>query len=108
MVDFTDDTTGAPHDIAKSHVSMYVNEVGHNSNLVENVEVRCQCRSPSYIRMCQNRFKRSYLSKGLESNTAISHILHPHKQTISEGRNTRAAYELQGKLNDSTCDKILI
>jgi hypothetical protein len=40
VVDFTDDTFGAPHDIAKSHMSMYVNEVGHNMDLVENVEVR--------------------------------------------------------------------
>jgi len=37
VVDFTDDTTGAPHDVAKSHMSMYVNEVGHNMELVENV-----------------------------------------------------------------------
>ena len=33
------DKTGAPHDVAKSHMSMYVNEVGHNMKLVENVEV---------------------------------------------------------------------
>ena len=39
MVDFTDDTNGAPHGIAKSHLSMYVNEVGHNVDLTENVEV---------------------------------------------------------------------
>jgi hypothetical protein len=45
VVDFTDDTTGAPHDIAKSHMSMYVNEVGHNMDLIENVEVRCCIRS---------------------------------------------------------------
>jgi len=38
VVDFTDDTTGSPHDIAESHMSMYVNEVGHNMDLVENVE----------------------------------------------------------------------
>lgn len=44
VVDFTDDTTGAPHDVAKSHMSMYVNEVGHNMDLVENVEVGCWCR----------------------------------------------------------------
>jgi len=45
VVDFTDDTFGAPHDIAKSHMSMYVNEVGHNMDLVENVEVRLWCTS---------------------------------------------------------------
>ena len=39
VVDFTDDTTGAPHDVAKSNMSMYVNEVGHNEKLVENIEV---------------------------------------------------------------------
>ncbi len=39
VIDFTDDATGAPHDVAESHVSMYVNEVGHNEDLVENVEV---------------------------------------------------------------------
>jgi hypothetical protein len=38
VVDFTDDATGSPHEIAKSRVSMYVNEVGHSSDLVENVE----------------------------------------------------------------------
>lgn len=36
-VDFTDDTTGSPHTVARSHVAMYVNEVGHNKSLVENV-----------------------------------------------------------------------
>ena len=27
VVDFTDDTTGSPHSVARSHVAMYVNEV---------------------------------------------------------------------------------
>lgn len=39
VIDITDDATGAPHDIAESHMSMYVNEVGHNPDLVENIEV---------------------------------------------------------------------
>ena len=43
VVDFTDDITGAPHCVAKSHMSMYVNEVGHNMELVENVQVSCNC-----------------------------------------------------------------
>lgn len=42
VVDFTDDITGAPHSVAKSHMSMYVNEVGHNMELVENVQVSCK------------------------------------------------------------------
>lgn len=41
VVDFTDDATGAPHDLAQSNMSMYVNEVGHNMDLVENVVVSC-------------------------------------------------------------------
>lgn len=37
-IDITDDLTGKTHDIAKSHVPMYVNEVGHNKTLVQNVD----------------------------------------------------------------------
>ena len=46
VVDFTDDTTGTPHEVAKANMSMYVNEVGHNPQLVENVKVSicCTCR----------------------------------------------------------------
>jgi hypothetical protein len=39
VIDFTDDATGAPHEVAQSHVSMYVNEVGHDATLVENIHV---------------------------------------------------------------------
>ena len=39
VVDFTDDTTGTPHEAAKANMSKYVNEVGHNPQLVENVKV---------------------------------------------------------------------
>ena len=39
VIDFTDDATGAPHEVAQSHVSMYVNEVGHEGTLVENIDV---------------------------------------------------------------------
>ncbi|KAL7548119.1 hypothetical protein ACHAWF_011412 [Thalassiosira exigua] len=48
VVDFTSDTTGAPHDVAQSHMSMYVNEVGHNMDLVENVLCLETSRSVSY------------------------------------------------------------
>jgi hypothetical protein len=83
VVDFTDDTTGAPHDIARSHVSMYVNEVGHNSNLVENVEVRCQCRSPFNIRMCQNRFKRFICPKALsQTPRSVTYYIHINKPLV--------------------------
>lgn len=37
VVDFTDDKTGCPHSVARSRIAMYVNEVGHNDRLVENV-----------------------------------------------------------------------
>jgi len=40
VVDFTDDATGAPHALARANMSMYVNEVGHNMDLVENVVAR--------------------------------------------------------------------
>ena len=30
MIDITDDVTGLPHEIAKAHIPMYVNEVGHD------------------------------------------------------------------------------
>jgi len=46
VVDFTDDTTGAPHIVAKSNVAMYVNEVGHNIDLVENV---CSLEKPRSV-----------------------------------------------------------
>lgn len=39
VVDFTSDTTGAPHELAQSNMSMYVNEVGHDMTMVENVIV---------------------------------------------------------------------
>jgi hypothetical protein len=48
VVDFTDDTTGSPHKVARSHVSMYVNEVGHDNRLVENVCPLDTPRSVSY------------------------------------------------------------
>ena len=41
-----DDVTGSPHQIARSHTSMYVNEVGHNMRLVENV---CSLESPRSV-----------------------------------------------------------
>ena len=47
-VDFTDDTTGSPHSVAQSHVAMYVNEVGHDETLVENVRPLETARSVSY------------------------------------------------------------
>ena len=37
-IDITDDRTGETHDIAKSHIPMYVNEVGHDKTLVQNIE----------------------------------------------------------------------
>lgn len=46
VVDFTDDTSGEPHSIAKSHVAMYVNEVGHDESLVENV---CPLETPRSV-----------------------------------------------------------
>ena len=45
VVDFTDDATGAPHALARANMSMYVNEVGHNMDLVENVVVSVRCLS---------------------------------------------------------------
>ena len=39
VADFTDDGTGYPHVVARSNISMYVNEVGHDPSLTENVEV---------------------------------------------------------------------
>jgi hypothetical protein len=41
-----DDTTGAPHKVARSHVAMYVNEVGHDETLVENV---CPLETPRSV-----------------------------------------------------------
>mmetsp|Transcript_34531 Transcript_34531/g.49048 ORF Transcript_34531/g.49048 Transcript_34531/m.49048 type:complete len:758 (+) Transcript_34531:2-2275(+) len=40
IIDITDDVTGAPHSEACSHIPKYVNEVGHNTDLVQNVESR--------------------------------------------------------------------
>ena len=37
LIDITDDTTGQIHDIARQNTSVYVNEVGHASDLHENV-----------------------------------------------------------------------
>ena len=48
VVDFTEDTTGAPHDVARKQMAMYVNEVGHNQHLVENVRGLGTSRSVSY------------------------------------------------------------
>eukprot|EP00985_Skeletonema_marinoi_P019524 scaffold11236_cov211-Skeletonema_marinoi.AAC.2 len=48
VVDFTDDTTGSPHASARANTAMYVNECGHDTNLVENVCSLETCRSVSY------------------------------------------------------------
>ena len=37
IIDITDDVTGSPHELAKRNVAMYVNEIGHNKNLKQNV-----------------------------------------------------------------------
>jgi len=37
IVDVTDDATGDPHGLTKSNIPMYVNEVGHNKDLEQNV-----------------------------------------------------------------------
>ena len=37
MIDITDDSTGQVHSLARNHTSIYVNEVGHSSDLHENV-----------------------------------------------------------------------
>lgn len=37
MIDITDDITGSPHEVAQQHIAMYVNEIGHNNNLKQNV-----------------------------------------------------------------------
>jgi hypothetical protein len=55
VVDFTDDATGSPHSVARSHMSMYVNEVGHNAALVENVRpLEINSRSVFYY-VCINK-----------------------------------------------------
>ena len=36
-IDITDDRTGETHICAQEHIPMYVNEVGHNKALVQNV-----------------------------------------------------------------------
>lgn len=48
VVDFTDDKTGSPHQAARANTTMYVNECGHDINLVENVCSLETCRSVSY------------------------------------------------------------
>jgi len=40
IIDVTEDATGEPHLIAKENIPMYVNEVGHNKNLCQNVVAR--------------------------------------------------------------------
>ena len=37
MIDITDDRTGEPHTEAKENIPMYINEVGHDSSLEQNV-----------------------------------------------------------------------
>ena len=36
-IDITDDRTGETHICAQEHIPMYVNEVGHNKELVQNI-----------------------------------------------------------------------
>jgi len=40
VIDITDDRTGEPHQCAMDNIPMYVNEVGHNKGLVQNVLAR--------------------------------------------------------------------
>lgn len=42
IIDVTEDFTGEPHTCAQEHVPMYVNEVGHSKELVQNVLAREQ------------------------------------------------------------------
>jgi len=37
IIDVTSDSTGETHIVAKAHLPMYVNEVGHNNNLCQNI-----------------------------------------------------------------------
>ena len=82
VVDFTDDTTGAPHDVARAHMSMYVNEVGHNMNLVENVSVSFDTGRKWFrlftliLLLCF--FFLLLLSEGVLSITARCDLLHRH------------------------------
>jgi len=48
VVDFTNDITGEPHKKARSHVTTYVNEVGHSKHLTENVLSRDDQRTVFY------------------------------------------------------------
>ena len=48
VVDFTSDTTGEPHNEARRHVAMYINETGHNPELCQNVVSRDDNRSVYY------------------------------------------------------------
>lgn len=48
VVDFTSDVTGEPHDVARSNVPTYVNEVAHNPNLLESVVSRDDNRTVFY------------------------------------------------------------
>mmetsp|Transcript_7558 Transcript_7558/g.17315 ORF Transcript_7558/g.17315 Transcript_7558/m.17315 type:complete len:459 (-) Transcript_7558:1393-2769(-) len=48
LIDITDDATGEPHKDAKALPAIYVNEVGHNKNLQENVHPREKCDQSVY------------------------------------------------------------
>jgi len=37
VIDITSDSTGETHNIAQAHIPMYVNEVGHNKDLCQNI-----------------------------------------------------------------------
>ena len=56
--DFTSDLTGEPHDKARRNIAMYVNEVGHNKDAIENVVSRDNTRTVSYYLLQEKPLKK--------------------------------------------------
>jgi len=62
LIDITDDATGEVHSEAKKHTPIYVNEIGHNTNLCANVRIMHKNDRSVYYYACIE--KENAMKKG--------------------------------------------
>lgn len=69
MFDITDNITGDPHVTALAQAPIYVNEVGHNRNLKENVDIHRKKNCAIHYYFCQ----KSSLQKGTKIELFVNY-----------------------------------
>jgi hypothetical protein len=95
LLDITDDLTGEPHANAKREIPMYVNEVGHDTKLVQNVFIRDENdRTVHYF------FRATQSMKGNETVELLTN----YKDTYEDKRE-RMGYGLKNILRGDKSDE---